>query len=268
VSQAADRLGVHAQRVHQRIADGSLPAVRVGHQWAIDEADLARLDRRASGRPLSEKSAWVMAAVAAAMAVVGSSAKDGDVPVVLDNEAAAALPLSIAASDRSRARARLRSLLSKALESVGNEDEESAAADVAAELRALLRNRAARRLFRCSPRDLDDLRSDRRIRLSGISLRDSGIASADIVEGYVADQDLDNLINEFLLSDARHLDANVVLHVVNPGAVFEWSVEPDNWLLLAADLAEHHRPREVARAVQLVHAVAEHSPVLPAKRSR
>lgn len=263
-SEAAHRLGISVQRVHQRLADGSLPAERVGHQWAIDEADLVRLDRRAPGRPLSPKSAWGLVIMAALEA---ASAPYNPASVALANAAASALP-HIAPPARSRARARLRDFLGEALQPYARGGEEAAAADLAANLRSLMRSRAERRLFRSSPRDLDDLRSDGRISLSGISLPGSGIASGDIVEGYVAEHHLDALMDDYLLSDARHGEANVVLHVVNPAVIPDGSVEPDNWLLLAADLAEHQRPREIARAAQIVREVAKQHPSPHARISR
>jgi excisionase family DNA binding protein len=267
VAEAAAHLGVNVQRVHQRIADGSLPAERVGHQWAINEADLARLDRRPAGRPLSPKSAWVLARMAA-FAAAESAAPHAAAPVAQADAAAALAQPDIAPSERSRARSRLREFLSDAPQPQGRRDDESAAADLAAHLRSLLRSRAERRLFHSSPRDLDDLRSDHRISLSGISLPDSGIASGDIVEGYVSDHHLNDLVDDFLLSDARHGEANVVLHVVDAAAAPDWRVESNNWLLLAADLAEHHRPREIARAAQIVREVADQYAVLRARGSR
>jgi excisionase family DNA binding protein len=252
VSQAADRLGVNVQRVHQRIADGSLPAERVGHQWAIREADLARLSHRKAGRPLSSKSVWELAQVACDLVAVN----DIGVTLVQCNASR-----SIPAPNRSRARSRLRDLLGLARKQPWARDPESAADDVAAWLRALMRGRAERRLFRASSRDLADLRADHRIKLSGISLPDSGIASGDIVEGYVAAPQLEPLVEDFLLSEARDADANVVLHVIEASP---WSARPDDlnapvesWIVLAADLAEHRRPREVARAAQIVRRAAE-----------
>ena len=54
VAEAAEMLGVHPQRIHQRIRDRSLPAEKVGSQWAIQANDLRRLRHNARpGRPLS-----------------------------------------------------------------------------------------------------------------------------------------------------------------------------------------------------------------------
>src|SRR5680860_1664125 len=94
VVEAAELLGVHPQRIHQRIRSGSLPAERVGHRWVIDEADVAVLrHRREPGRPLSARSAWALVAVAAA--------DEGSVK-------------SLSPSNRSRARSSLRELLNLA----------------------------------------------------------------------------------------------------------------------------------------------------------
>jgi hypothetical protein len=266
VAQAASRLGVNVQRVHQRIADGSLPAERIGHQWVVDDADLARLDRRPAGRPLSPKSAWTLAVVAA-LDVTDVRAPRPGAPATREDPWAT-VPPNISPAERSRARARLRELLREALQPPGPRADQSDAAKLAANLRSLLRNRAARRLFRASPRDLAALRSDDRINLSGVSLAGSGIASSDMVEGYVAADRLDDLVDDYLLSDAGHMDANVVLHVVDPAGGPGWGAPLDSWLLLAADLAEYHRPRESARAAQIVQKVAEHHPALTAQGPR
>ncbi|MSY86414.1 MAG: helix-turn-helix domain-containing protein [Actinobacteria bacterium] len=56
VAQAAERLGVSVPRIHQRIADGSLVAERIGSQWVIDERSLGRVqERRKAGRPLCRR---------------------------------------------------------------------------------------------------------------------------------------------------------------------------------------------------------------------
>ncbi|HEY5180396.1 MAG TPA: helix-turn-helix domain-containing protein [Dermatophilaceae bacterium] len=65
VAEAAAMLDVHPQRVHERIREGSLPAEKVGHQWAVERDDLRRImNHTGPGRPLSSKSAWDLLAVA------------------------------------------------------------------------------------------------------------------------------------------------------------------------------------------------------------
>lgn len=49
--QAADRLGVSVGRVRQLIAEGRLPAQKVGRDNLIDEKDLELVADRKPGRP-------------------------------------------------------------------------------------------------------------------------------------------------------------------------------------------------------------------------
>lgn len=246
VAQAARRLGVGERRVQQRIADGSLPAERIGQRWAIDERDLLPLQsRRAAGRPISERSAW--AVIAASLVLLHAPDDRGA-------DGASRWLALLASSERIRAGNRLRDLLAhnpRAADEVDN-------ARVAGELRRLLGNRADRLSLRASPRDLADLRTDDRVELAGLSSPASGIAAGDMVEGYIETADLDAFVDDYLLENApREEDANVILHGV-PDAVARRS--PELWrdavamapLLLAVDLAEHLRPREQARAGDIV----------------
>lgn len=232
VSEAAQLLDVHVQRVHQLIASGALPAERVGRQWVIERADVARHDRRGAGRPLSARSAWNLVAVAAE-----ARGHEDEWSI-------------LSPSERSRARARLREFL--ALFDGPAPKDEREVGSLAASLRALLKNRAERLSFNASRRDLGELRSDDRLRLSGISLPGSGIASGDIVEGYVEQGDVDRLVHDYLLAEGGAANANVILHVFDPDSMPQRGFDASNWLLLAVDLADHHRPREQARAVEIV----------------
>jgi excisionase family DNA binding protein len=60
VSEAAAELGVNHQRVRAFIADGRLPAMKLGTDWRVSVADLSRLSQveRRPGRPLSPGEAW------------------------------------------------------------------------------------------------------------------------------------------------------------------------------------------------------------------
>ena len=227
VSEAAKRLGVNVPRIHQRIADGSLRAERIGSQWVIDERSLlAVAERRGAGRPLSARSAW---------AVIAASA--GDEEALKD----------LAPAERSRALQRLDRLLSAAEHRPVGED---AARAIAASLRSLFRCRAERRLFRIAPADLDDLRADDRWQALVESGR-SGIASGD-VGGYLRERDVERLAKDFLLVSAID-EANVVVHVLPK----EQRPYPESKLRLAADLAEYRGPREEARAAELLHELAQ-----------
>jgi excisionase family DNA binding protein len=227
VAQAAERLGVSVPRIHQRIADGSLAAERIGSQWVVDERSLLRIQERskAAGRPLSARSAW---------AVIAASEGDRDRLYRSGSAASARAPMQ------------LRRLLEPAGEpSVGEE----AVRELAVSLRSILRNRAERLLFRAAPADLPDLRSDERW-AALVDFGASGIASGD-VEAYVAQSDVDRLVKDYLLVDADR-EANVVLHVIPDGQ----HPFPNSRLRLAADLAERRGPREEARAAQLLHELA------------
>lgn len=226
VAQAAERLGVSVPRIHQRIADGSLAAERIGHQWVVDERSLMRVQERSkAGRPLSARSAWDVIA-----------ASEGDCDRLRSRGPAAP----------ARARMQLKRLLEPAVEPVAGEE---AVRELAVSLRSLFRNRAERRLLRAAVADLADLRADERW-VALVDLGSSGIASGD-VEGYLVESDLDRLVKDYVLVDADR-DANVVLHVI-ADRQFPF---PDSRLRLAADLAEHRGPREEARASELLHELA------------
>lgn len=208
VREAAERLAITPRRVHQRIEDGTLPAVRIGNQWAIDPGRLPLAAARPS-RPLSPRMAWALLDLLA-----------GGSPTVASTE-----------------RARLHAYAERL----------RASDDPAALLRAWMARRADRQEFRVAPGDLDDLRDDERVHLSGVSAEGSFIVSPTL-EAYAATTDLDDLVDDYFLVPAPRQEGNVVLHVTD--------VVPDTrgWPVLAADLAEHLGSRESARASELVRA--------------
>lgn len=226
VAQAAERLGVSVPRIHQRIADGSLVAERIGSQWVVDERSLLHIQESSkAGRPHSARSAW---------AVIAASEDDRD-RVGVNRPAVSA-----------RARMQLERLLEPAAQPVADEE---AVRNLVVLLRSVLRNRAGRRLLRAAPADLGDLRSDERWAMI-VDLGSSGLASLD-VEGYLAESLVGAILKDYLLVDADR-DANVVVHVI-PDGQYPF---PDSRLRLAADLAEHRGPREEARAAELLHELA------------
>lgn len=111
-------------------------------------------------------------------------------------------------------------------------------------LRSWLASRADRR--RLSAPDPQALRSDARLVLSGLSDDRAGLSAAGGVEGYAQADDAEAVIRDHLLIDAGP-SADVVLHVspLLPEA-------PVPLLLVAADLADHDGPRELARARGLI----------------
>ena len=226
VAQAAERLGVSVPRIHQRIADGSLSAERLGSQWVVDERSLLRIQERSkAGRPFSARSAW---------ALIAASEDDSD-RVGGSGPAVSA-----------RVRMQLKRLLAPAAEPAADEE---VVRQLVVSLRSVLRNRAGRRLLRAAPADLADLRADERWAMI-VDLGSSGIASPD-VEGYLAESLVKGVLKDYLLVESDR-DANVVLHVVSDGQY----PYPDSRLRLAADLAEHRGPREEARAAELLHELA------------
>ncbi len=259
VAEAAGRLGVRAQRVHQRIGDGSLAAHRIGSQWVIDEIDLLPLRDAAHspGRPLSERSALALLLVAEPDPLRRREVMDAS----LTGQPHGGPCLT--PGDRARARRRLVDLVRP-----GSGPEESALRERTTALRRALARRATRHPYRVSPRDLDDLRADRRLHASGISAPESGLASGDVVEAYVERGLLDHVVERCLLDPAPAARADVVLHASSavPLAILAQRSDAGGdahhvcgprALLLAADLAEHRDPRSEARAVDLLARVRE-----------
>lgn len=239
VVEAAEIAGVHPQRIHQRIRSGSLPASKVGNQWAVEVGDLRNLEHHsAPGRPMSSKSAWDLLAVALG-----------------DEEASQLSP-----SARSRARSRLRNLLALA----DSADLEAAAAQIV----KALRNRARRDLFVASARDLADLSDDERVHLSGVSLSASNLSFGDLVEAYASADDVEGLMDDYLLSPAARARANVILHVVSHAredlGLMALDAVARSPLARAVDLAEHDGIREKSEAVR---ALAEMREALVARAS-
>lgn len=227
VGEAAERLGVGVARIHQRIADGSLRAQRIGSQWVVDELSVLRVaERKDPGRPLSARSAWAIIALA-----------EGD------EDALAAL----AAAERSRAKARLAELLALVVRAPKSEQD---VRRVASALRLMFRSRAERVCRSAVDADLPRLREDRHWE-SITNPAMSGIASLD-VEGYLAAADVEVVARDFLLMPAE-ADANVVIHVLPEGQ----KSYADSKLLLAVDLAERRGPREELRAAQLLREIAK-----------
>lgn len=229
VAEAAGRLGVGVPRIHQRIADGSVRAERIGSQWVVDELSLLRVaERKSPGRPLSARSAWALVALA-----------EGDEEALAD----------LAPVERGRAKGRLAQLFVHVARPYKSEKQ---VRQIAVVLRSCFRNRARRELRKAASADLAGLQRDARWVSLGLSVAASGIGAADIAEGYVGESDAQQLSDHFLLAPAEQ-DANVVLHVFPDGQ----HPYPESPLLLAADLAEHRGPREELRAVELLDEAAK-----------
>lgn len=213
VAEAAERLGVSPSRVRQRIEDGSLVAERVGSQWGIHPQALEDGAPKWS-RPMSRRMAWALIALLA-----------GSDPQVSPAE-----------------RVRLR----KRADQLRDSD------DPAGLLRSWASSRAERRKYNVATPDLDELRADDRLHLSGLSALDSGVIARSVVEAYVAGSDVAGLVDNYFLVQPDDRRGNVIFHVINDKSSGSPSLVDIPWPLLAIDLAEHSGAREHARAAELV----------------
>lgn len=228
VRQAAERLGVSEGRVRQRIDAGQIRAEKIGGRWLVD-LPAGPAPRPQRGRPVDPRSVW-------------ASLLELDVdPVVHYPASRDAEPLReraerISASSHWRATARIR----RALADRDHGD-----------LFAWLSWRGDRLLLSAATADLAALRADPLILPSGLSVEQSSMQDVSLVEGYVASHDVEPLITRHWLESPRPGERpNVILHAA-PERPLRLSR-----LLLAADLAEHGGPRELARAHELVDEVA------------
>lgn len=213
VAEAAERLGVSPSRVRQRIDDGSLAAEKIGSQWAIRPQALEDAAPRES-RPMSRRMAWALIALLA-----------GSEPDV---------------SPAERVRLRKRA------------DQLRSSRDPATLLRSWASSRAERRRFNIAPPDLDELRADGRLHLSGLSAPQSGVVAGGVVEGYVAASEVDKLIHEFFLVQPDDHRGNVILHVIDDDDAYAPDFVNLSWPVVAVDLAEHSGSRERQRVAELV----------------
>lgn len=228
VRQAAERLGVSDSRVRQRIEAGEIRAEKIGGRWLVD-LPAGEQHRPRRGRPVDPRAVW-------------AGLIELDVDPIADDlssrrlEALLEQVSKISAASHWRAQARLRSALRES-------DFDS--------LITWLRWRGDVREWVAAPADLDALRRDPLILLSGLSAPESGMEDVGLVEGYVAGHDVEPLAARHWLEEPRPGErVNVIMHAV-PERPLRLSR-----LLLAADLAEHGGPRELRRARELVDEVA------------
>lgn len=114
----------------------------------------------------------------------------------------------------------------------------------AALLRSWLPRRARAVDYQANASALGYLRDDRRIALSGISAPESFMSAQAELEGYVLERDAEDLVEDHYLAPGSR--NNVRLHIV-PERLPDVSVG-----LIAADLADWHRPREDGQAARLL----------------
>lgn len=144
IPEMAERIGVSESRARFLVSSGRIRGQQVGARWVIDEANAADYRGAGAGRPLTERAAWLF------------------VKAMQDPEHVAALDLTAVQ------RHRLRCLMARFHES----------SDPAGLVLTLLPRRADKALLSASPRDIDGLRQDSRLGLSGVSHPASGLLPA------------------------------------------------------------------------------------------
>lgn len=191
VSEAAHRMRISDRRVRELAATGRIPARKVGAYWIVDVD--AENSRRPRGRPMAPHVAWNLLNVLAPPAEFDGSAKGSYHP-----RPSSISDMSIA--DASRLIKRLRRWL------------DELTPDGCDRLRDWVVSRAQRVELAVARADIESLRSDPRIVLSGISDERSGMSAAGHVCGYVDPGDFAKLRDDYLLSSESH-SPNTVLYI-------------------------------------------------------
>jgi excisionase family DNA binding protein len=214
VPEAAKRLGVSRQRVLQMIAEGVLPAQKIGRSWAVADVDVdVARHYRPSSRPLSRAMSLHLLRLASGLR-----------PSIDDQELW-----------------RLRQYILRLADAANTPD--GRPADV---LRSLLRRRADRLESNVAPSDIPEIVSDERLVVSGVSDPRSGMYSSQVAEGYVDEKDAEAfLASHFIVPAPSAPRANVVIHVSSP-------LPPVSPLLIAADLADYCGDREDNQAREVL----------------
>lgn len=221
IPELAKRLSVNESRARHLVQSGRIRGQRVGGRWLVDEADASQYRPGApAGRPLSERNAWLFAR--AACDVLKDAQPD--------------FLVGVSPVEKYRLNQRLQRW-------------EEAAFSVPL-LLALLANRAERLEYAASRGDIPELRQDARLRPSGVSHPESGLLANSELEAYVSRGDVNALVRDWFLVEAKPGQrANVVLRVAND--------VPDKLplLIVAADLAERPGAREQEAARELVRSI-------------
>jgi hypothetical protein len=178
VQGAAQALGVVPARVRALIADGALPADKIGNSWLVHWGGVVDRKRAPAmaGRPMSPRNAWALLL----------DASGEDLPADIDNHA--------------------RWRIGKSLAHHGLIELDS----------RLVRRARIHRMWGL-PGELRALRSDDAVVLSGSSAAGPlalELAAPDAVDGYVPAGRFDALVREYGLEDSNSARANVVLRSV------------------------------------------------------
>lgn len=222
VSEAAERLGVTAQRVRALLAEGQLAGRRAGGGWLVQASSVAERElEKLRGRPIAANTAW---ALIAALSRVGAPS---------------------AVSDR-----RLRFRVYKLVESM---PEPATAPERWA--MCLASRHMVRRLW-AHPGVMDRLRHDARISAGGfeaVQTQDGLTGRDDRWDLYVNARDINAVVADYRLSDDR--TGHVLLHAI-PAGVRDELLPPGGAPVPeaagAADLLDENDPRARHAAVELL----------------
>jgi hypothetical protein len=205
VDEFARKKGIAKQRAYALVREGAVRSERVGNAIVIDESALAW--EPLASRPLSPRLAWAVVDALAGQRFEGLSP-----------------------SEASRVRRYINNL------------RESKDPDEI--LRAYLARRAPQHDFRAAQEDLEDLRKDRRLKLSGISAIESRMSAPHEVEAYVDPNQIGEVVKEYLLIPVAG-QGNVRLR--------ERQIASIDLPLVIADLIDWGRPREKRQAIELLN---------------
>ncbi|GAB3542999.1 hypothetical protein GCM10027403_36550 [Arthrobacter tecti] len=228
-------MGVTPARVRALIDTGKLRAEKVGNQWVLDELEVQRYRRNPpGGRPVTPGTAWGFLAFLDAARF--EQLEDDWQKIQLKE-----LP-----SLNSQVLRRWRNWMMHLMEPAVCEE-------ALLSLLSKVEARAERCLFVADRADIQDLRVDPRLMLSGVSHPASSLLSNSEVEAYIDDDDVERLKRDFFLVPAKNeRAANVILHVA------EELPEKLPLAAVAADLAEHNGPREQNEAARILRSIVGH----------
>lgn len=207
IQEYAQRAGITPRAVRFRIDDGSLLAHKVAGRWVIPEPQEAPRALR-PGRKIRARSFDLLAAY-----LEGDDAR-------------------MSADDRRRAAERMQRIKKLGVEQVG---EYAQRPDIPVSR------------YLASPRDLAELRTDPRLRLTGISHRDAEVYGP-VVDAYVSRADHDDIELFHMLEPAPHGRANVTLRIQDPPPTVRH-------LHVIADLLDDQDPRSLTEARRLLAAL-------------
>ncbi|MCT9870866.1 helix-turn-helix domain-containing protein [Paenarthrobacter aurescens] len=223
IPELAKRLNVNESRARQLVQSGRIRGQRVGGRWIVEEADAAQYrPGKPAGRPLSERSAWLL------MSCFWDDSPRHSLLEHLDPS-----PVE---------KHRLKERISRLQDSPD-----------LPELLAWLANRAEKFEFSSSPSDIAELREDKRIHLSGVSHPRSGLLANSEVEAYVQRDDLRDVVKDwFLVEPYPGKRPNVILRAAER---VPSELPP---LVVAADLAERPGVREQQAAREILKSIHAH----------